>query len=749
MAIGEWKINGATLDSLCVREARLSLANRGGDELSLVIAGDLAGVNPFSYGQAVTVTRDGVTMFSGTVQVPGRDLSRATPSFEIVVVNGWQDLQDRTYENVTRHFDTNSKTVVEFSVPEAYLGQDEAGEHITTGAVMAEAIDFAVSKGDDVTKGTILTGRLAPQTLASDLSCLDVINKMLVYHPAAIAWMDGDTLNIREPADLSTVVIDPATDGPLTVRVADRSHLVPVGVRIVWKKLVTKDGDALVNYTEDLAGSASGKPACRVFMIELAGANVTSERVEIGTRSLPDPNELGASTGPAAVTAKRFYMANLSFLAGADTDDLVIEGQSLELIDPGEDAWDYDNEQIENPNLSTLPDAVKAKSEEELYEDYPRQLTRGKVEPWMGVELYPARLKATIFYKGDDVDIIRAMGGVRKYSQSAGEYYSAMEFDQVIEITDALPRPYERTESFEVGGSPLPGLASDYYAAINRARFDGQMEAPLWGSAKFPTLRPGVKVLVTGETASAVPVEMAVFDLMNDAGQWSFGVPKHLELGDLYELSQVSNVNPPSWFFDEERTEATRSPFKTLNTSIPRPEARSKKSDTKASKPWDLDVYVDASDTVKFRLKPGVIKSSGDYDADAVMTIADMDAERGVPSNLQAMYLQFDFNTTTRVLSAVSLELGDRWAEWPSPFKLVEGGTFRMQSFYWPLYSFHTASGIDVSAENVTLITSTIAAVKLVPDHYAFRLVDAVHVDNTGSRTQVVQMAVCEGVAPV
>jgi hypothetical protein len=88
-----YAINGQSLDALCADSAVLSQLNRGTDQLRLSLAKDPG----WSYGQAITVTRNGSTYWTGHVTIPARNFQR-NERWEIVIKNGWHDEWWRWYE---------------------------------------------------------------------------------------------------------------------------------------------------------------------------------------------------------------------------------------------------------------------------------------------------------------------------------------------------------------------------------------------------------------------------------------------------------------------------------------------------------------------------------------------------------------------------------------------------------------------------------------------------------------------------
>ncbi len=737
-----YAINGQSLDALCADNAVLSQLNRGMDQLRLILAKDPG----WTYGQSITVTRNGSTFWTGHVTITARNFQR-NDRWEIVIKNGWHDLAERTYENKLKHWNIETRDVHSESiyVPEAMLGQDETGAHIRTGAQIADIVAFSQSKGDSISAGSILTGVLPPQSYAADISCLQAIQKMMVYHPDASAWIDGTALHVQPASALATVALDPATDDLESWPIVERPDLKPKGLKIVWKKAITQDGVSRMTYETHTRGDLSGKPAAVVFTIELAGANANYEHVQIDTRSIPESDQLDIAW------AKNFYRSLLPWLANADLDDLEIRGQRIAIVNQVRDELDEDTGEVaaDGENALGTPAEILSKTDAEIYADYPRQLVSGTVYDWMGAEAWPARLQARVYYKGLDAAIVRKMGGARSYSAEAGAFYSSYDVDVIITVTDALPKDYSRIESSDPGGEPLDELIGDYWAAINRTRFEGQLAGPLWANTKLATLKPGKKLRIAGATSEAMPVESATFDLIADKGTWTFGVPDHLSLGDLHDLNQVGNTNPPSWHRPEQRTDAesgvgARSVDRRAD---PHRATTADAAGRGADDWWGIDLQPRSADTdpVKWRLKPGTIKLSSSYAADGAQEIDGIDAEKSAPNDGQVAYLEFVFDGDG-ALESTALSVGDRWEEFPEAYQLEtdEDGALRMRKFFWLLHSFHAPNASRMAGSEPI---GEVVAKRIAARVECFKLIDVAMVDEaSGRRFRGVDLVASHGV---
>ena len=705
-------INGQTPDALKCKGATLRQAVGGGDELRLSFAGDYNGTLPFSFGQLVAVSINGTQVFEGTVITPGRSLRRPGSGFVVVVKNAWYDLEQRRMENAVKSAEFNgiAWALVDRDIPRVFVGVDELGAHEATGASLARCVNWSAGKGDDVSVGSIDTGILAPQFTAVDNSCLEVIRRILRFHPDWVSWVDGQNrFNARAKTALSTVNIDPSTDECVASAIS-REDLNPVGVAIVWEKPVTVDGNTRITYDRREAGSMVGKPPPAIFTIELAGAEATTQRVEIGTKSIPADDELSTAS------AKAFYRGNVAWLEGVDDDDIVIEKQALAFTNIEQDSYDE--------GTSTLTkNAADYDVDDYDIEDYPRQLIFGEVHEWVDGSSgdrgkFPARLQATIFYKGTDPDILKFMEPGAQYSESAGAWYYRAVIDEQIWVTDAYPGEHSRIDSFNAGADPLANLETTYFNAISATQYQGEINADL--SGKFVALAPGNRVTITGMVPTASVVQERMIDLIRENVSIRFGLSKHLDPASLDELSRVTSYNNPSWSSAGQKTAAQ---VGLKNGDINQGGSSGKLSATARTlgsekEGWSLSVY-ERDSTTYFRLNPGKLKSSDDYDdTDEYTGVSDMDAERSIPTNGQVLYIEFVYDKSDGTLTSASIKLGATWAEFPSPYKFEkETGSddWRMVRYYCLLWSFHTSSGLNLQESDIYPMTDTISAVRIVP----------------------------------
>lgn len=688
----DWTINGLSPDAYCLRMARLSERNQGTCELEMETAKGWDGAAPFTYGQAVVVRRGATAYFSGTVAAIAALGKRPGGGWSITAGNGWQDLAERIYEQATKSL-AGGVTLENAVTTQVVLGQSgSTGVAEPTGTAMAAVIAYAAGKGDDVAVGDIFTGIQAPPTDATDISCGDAIRKLMRWSPDAVAWIDGaENFSVQAAADLPVVAWTPGDGDSVTAE--EVTALSPVGVKVLWVRTHSTDGQQQIEVLEEVAGSMTGKPAARVVTIPLAGTKSVRQYETIRTITIPADDEMDS------VRAKKFYQSMVPWLNDVSLTDLAIEGQTRTMLDPYEDS--IDAEGTITPNGTTPAESADP-------DDYPRRLLAGNPHhDWLSFETRPMRIKARVFYKGTDRAVIARMGS-REWSPSATAWYSALDISAEIVATTATPGTHGNLESIEFGEDPIEGLAAAYWDAIKGEKWRGSIVAAETDTAV--QLRVGKTVTIAGKFTAPAILQAVTFDLIGRRVEAQFGFADHLDIQDLYELGQVSRVNAASWHFADEKTAGKTGVQHgaKITTSTPllggAGPGGGKADEGKA---WDLSVYGTPA-APKVRVKPGTIRR-GDSVTDDV-TITGIDGEFS-PVAGDFLYLSMTAAAMAAATPTATLSLGSSWGSYPS-FYEFSGTTFT--TYYLPLWKFQASP--DSNRPTVVPVGTNLWGVKLVKD---------------------------------
>jgi hypothetical protein len=219
------------------------LVSQGQDELTFIADGAAAdGPSPFTpFSSVITLWRDRQITSSGTwtggtiwfagliIQVPRRGAPDAE-SNSFKAAGPWWYLDTRVFEKTFNIFDhlatpgeLSSAVFVQKSFSHCFLnvGPTQAFNQfnmISTGAQIIEALNWALKPFSDASApppfqiGTITPALTPPFNEVRDITCAEVIHKMLRWSPDAVTWFDyttsPPTFHCDVRANLSTVNVD-------------------------------------------------------------------------------------------------------------------------------------------------------------------------------------------------------------------------------------------------------------------------------------------------------------------------------------------------------------------------------------------------------------------------------------------------------------------------------------------------------------------------------------------------------------
>lgn len=638
-----------------LESAVVNLRAGGPDEFTMTFGAESAKNDslPFSFNDSVTVVIDGKTVFDGRIVTPSRNAGGASESFSLTAQNGWGDMAAVTLQQPRKSYkpsdDGTYGSLQTTDCPIVTLGQNENGTNATTGDVFEQIIDWAASKGANITKGSIISGRLVNQAQVIDVKCAQALRNYLRFHPSATAWIDnGDELNIKKTTELDSVSFDTENDC-VRVNATSRQDRQAKGVEITYKIAHNVDGGTLIEFVKDSAGSTNLWPPAVVFTVELPGTSVTYQKQEMETRTLPNSGDLDS------VVSKRFFKGIWPFLEAAADGDLEIRDYKITPVNPRLDELDFDTQETKPGGESNAPYVAPDPAQ------YPRQVVSGKVQEWMqGVKQHPATIEAKVYYKGSDADILKQLDQVGK---TGGIAYRFREMNTVIDMTDAFTKEYREIDSFEPSQiAPIAGLAQDYFNAINLPSFEGAITGNLATSEKLLKARPGARVSVANVAPSSSPITDWSVELLTQSVEARFGLSEYLNPKDLVALGNVTTVNQPNWSTAESRTEAKPAlgvgGFGGRTGNGGRAYAPQDKPVPQPLQAWDLidtTDYSTPSPTVKVDLIVGNIRAN--WDRTGFLTIEDVESFQ--PTVGDSIYVQIEYGLDGVTIQEITIELGD------------------------------------------------------------------------------------------
>jgi hypothetical protein len=474
-----------------------------------------------SYNDEVLIKRNGSAFFRGRIRAVPKQASDTDESQDYLVEDAWADLERTTYQEL---WAINGGTAL---LPRVFLGVDAAGDRITLGEQIEEALDFAIAAGVSLTKGSIPAGMMLWPSEENGLSCAEIIRLSLRYHPDYIPWIDHTTspptFHVTPRADAAAMSLAITNLGSFdVVELEDR---LPSCVRVVYETLNDFDGEvervvAVDKFPTD--GPDSG-PGVLTTTVELQGVRSVVQKQQVEVRTFPSSQE----------TAKAYI--KLKYPAIKDVPDTAfnITAFDREII-PEPDTDDA-------PPINPLAERIKG----EDFDDLPRELVRGSIHEWMRRKVGKVRLEWEIAPTGTaTAEQIELLARVPKGVTVTG--------------TNATKKIYKSLASWTDSEAIPTGIAQAYYETITAGcRFEGSVSlltddlATPWHGKKL-NLTGGL----TAWSTMAAPIHGVTWDAQTDEATISFGPTPDYSFQDFLEYLRLLNQRPANWISTAERTSA-------------------------------------------------------------------------------------------------------------------------------------------------------------------------------------------------
>lgn len=482
-------VSGATTyyaDEIQASNFTIQLNSFAADTAQFLLPRSIQATALFAAGQPLDIYLGDVRVFTGQI--------RATPAETMVtgdrhVVNasgGWWWLEQFTFQQLARRYVSGVKTDVQIS--EVRLGRSASGNAIQKcGTVIQDAIDFAKSSGAAIDAGTITAGPDFPEEDALDVTCAEVVFRVVRWMPDMIAGFDHSTGRLSVvTAPTATVSLDLHAAAYRIERAdpAARVDLVVPGVRIDYQITATVNGKNILRLVREEAGDPT-KAGAVIHTMAIRGASLT--RVQ-------------------------------------QTQDIKVEA----LPDDADPAWWKDHcPDLADPRITNLVLANPANTGA----FGPNELIEGSVQDWMLAGVPGANYQLAA---GETDYTIEATYDIEVDGKSvhvAGRKYTAK-----VTTTTATSRSYSRFLDTISGGEYYPtGLAASLYAASCKTWWDGQVSVV--GPECLTTVRPGMDLnIVNGRTEwASMAARIVGVRLDLDSGRTTIkvGPPRQMTVGDL------------------------------------------------------------------------------------------------------------------------------------------------------------------------------------------------------------------------
>jgi len=464
------------------------------DKLALQLAGaafDAAELFPFSYAPALVVLkRNGAVYFVGVATHTPR---MGRPSAEGVgytlegpwwwlehtpYVQKWTFLTDVIYRQTWQYYGwtpPHGPAPAQSYITNLILALDETGAAIKTGAQIIDALNVAIMAGAPIQIGTIDPNIAVPSEAARDLSCAEVIRRMLRWHPDCVAWWDYTTtktmggvtspcptINIRQRANLtaaSFAVVGAPASG---LDIAARPELAPPVVVLNYEQLNNLNDQDQRTLTVDKypTGANATQPGAVVMTINLQGEKTTYMRQYIKTAEIKVNNLTWWQERLPWLNDAN--IKNLDYAANpgnptANIDSLSNAGTVTGMVPDGGADTNAANDGTDKANASTSGGTV-----------FSNFLVEGDIPNWItgNAQMVLAALQV-------NYDV--TMGNDANGNPVVEQHRNETIFVKVLS-TDLNTGWYNQLSGVYIG-EPVPeGLAENYYNALAPLQYEGSWE---------------------------------------------------------------------------------------------------------------------------------------------------------------------------------------------------------------------------------------------------------------------------------
>lgn len=517
-----WTINGSTPAALGLELVGGSFRTGAAGEVTFrrVAAFDAAPL--YSFGDTVSIVRDGTQFFRG--KVASRPVyGRAASEGQVVrIVDAWQDLEDTIYQEPW------AVGVGSVDFPIAILGIDDLGDAITTGEQVEAAINYAITAGVDLQLGGVPAGLPLWPAEVRNISVAEVLRISMRLHPDWVPWIDHattpPTFHVTPRADMTEKTVSVAGAGDVdSFEIERRDDLKPDAVIITYQNATIIDGVTYRDTIKDKwpSGGPDSGPRVMSALIELAGGQMQFQKSRIQTRTIP------TADGDAA---RNWLKLKYPHLKDVPNEDIDIVSFARTLIDEAE----------------TLPDPINPRATRLVPDDetdLPRELVRGTIEDWMRVKVGRVRLDIVIQPEvGADASSILA---IQKGCQPL-----------TVVATDAVTKIYKGVTHWVAPEAAPEGIAQAVYEALASYQFQGRVTlvredvtADVWHGRKLNILG-GLGEWITMDAA----IHQSSFDIDSGTVTLTFGPAPYLAAEDFLELQRMLRGRTPTWMSQDERT---------------------------------------------------------------------------------------------------------------------------------------------------------------------------------------------------
>lgn len=459
-----------TVEESTFESMQLHYVGNGVDTLSLTIKNKkLSSIVPaFAYGDTIRLfyrdteaTPTDTCVFVGTVEILPTQSDPKTTSGTYTAKGPTFDLQRCDFSQLWYYKDSEGVTQQGYN-PNVCLC-DNNGVRLKTGEQMAEAVSYAVTRGVNITSGTIAQGLYAPYDQKSNIMCWDVIVAMLRYTPDYTVWWDYN--NQVEGAYVPAMNVTASGSMPATslahttlnkIQVTPRNDQVVPGLQVFFEWTSTVDGTTYRSNSVQTAGNYNH--ARRLSLVyPLDGFHIVTQKQPIEVEAYPYWTDLG-NTVKSWAHANVFWLRKLIYT-------------------------DWNVQTVTRSGSKALP----------------RRLTKGMIVEWMKDDV-----------ESEEEDITFKIKFKKKNASGTVIREETKEVTVKVLSTDATQKTYTRQQSFTSAEEEPTDFASDLYTSWSVLHYAGVIGYKM----KVPEadLRPGQRINVSGARAEWATMNAVVQD---------------------------------------------------------------------------------------------------------------------------------------------------------------------------------------------------------------------------------------------